>query len=48
MNNTLKEGINLNSKGEKIMDLQESNSKQEIFKKLIIQYLVEQIIENKF
>ncbi len=45
MNNTLKEGINLNSEGEKIMDLQENNNKQEIFKKLIIQYLVEQIIE---
>ncbi len=45
VNNILKEGINLNSKGEKIMELQKSDSKQEIFKKLIIQYLEEQIIE---
>lgn len=45
MNNNLQSGINLNSKGDKKMNLQDDINKQEIFKNLIIQYLVEQIIE---
>ncbi len=45
MNNKLQSGINLSSKGDKKMDLQDGNNKKEIFKNLIIQYLVEQIIE---
>lgn len=45
MNNKFQSGINLNNRGDKNMDLQDDISKQELFKKLIIQYLVEQIIE---
>lgn len=45
MNNKLQVGISLNSKGDKKMDLQDDTNKQEIFKNLIIQYLVEQIME---
>lgn len=39
MNNELKERINLNMKDNK-------NSKQEKFKQLILEYLIEQIIKN--
>ena len=39
MNNELKERINLNMKDNE-------NSKQEKFKQLILEYLIEQIIEN--